>query len=207
MKIQLKNIHHSEQLSEETIAFSASLYINNFKAGTASNRGNGGATDYYGFNERGNQLIREAEAYCKTLPSEKFTAGGKEYTIDSTLENYIDRLLQKHLEQKDLQKFRNKLDKATQQTIAFGIPDQSYTKLRLKFPVDMILAHPNGKNILTDILIRRVKPELKEGELILNTNIPESVLKNAGLKPEQYVKPAETMSIKRNVQKKKGRSI
>jgi hypothetical protein len=207
MKIELKNIQHSEALSEETNAFSASLYINDIKAGTASNRGHGGPTDYHALNERGRQLIKEAEEYCKTLPPEKFTAGGEEHTLDSNLEVYIDNLLQKHLEQKDLQKFRNKLDKAIQQTIVFGIPDQSYSKLRLKFPVDLILAHPNGKNILTDILIRRVKPELKEGEVILNNNIPESILRNAGFKPEQYVKPSESMSLKKRVQKKKGRRL
>jgi hypothetical protein len=207
MKIQLKNIQHSEALSEETNAFTANLYINDIKVGTASNRGHGGPTDYHAFNERGRQLIKEAEEYCKTLPPEKFTVEEKEYTLDSNLESYIDNLLQKHLEQKDLQKFRVKLDNAIQQTIVFGIPDQSYSKLRLKFPVDLILAHPNGKNILTDILIRRVKPELKEGEVILNTNIPESILKNAGFKPEQYVKSAKTMSMKKNVQKKKGRGI
>ncbi len=207
MKIQLKNIHHSEQLSEETNAFSASLYINDFKAGTASNRGHGGSTDYYPLSDHGKQLIKTAEEYCKTLPSEKFTYDGTEYTLDSNLENHIDKLLRQHLEQKDLQKFRSKLNKATQQTIAFGIPDQSFNKLRLKFPVDMILAHPNGRNILTDILIRRVKPELKEGEVILNTNIPESILKNAGLKPGQYVEPAETTLIKKSVEKKKGRGI
>jgi len=207
MKIQLKNIQHSEALSEETNAFSASLYINDFKAGTASNRGHGGPTDYHALNVRGGQLIREAEEYCKTLPPEKFTVEGKEYTLDSNLEGYIDNLLQKHLQQKDLQKFRAKLDKAIQQTIVFGIPDQSFSKLRLKFPVDMILAHPNGKNILTDILIRRVKPELKEGEVILNTNIPESILKNAGFKPEQYVTPSETKPVKKTNQKKKGQGL
>jgi hypothetical protein len=207
MKIQLKNIQHSEALSEETNAFSANLYINDIKAGTASNRGHGGPTDYHAFHERGRQLIQEAEEYCKTLPPETFTAGGEEYTLDSNLEGYIDNLLQKHLEQKDLQKFRAKLDKAIQQTIVFGIPDQSYSKLRLKFPVDLILAHPNGKNILTDIIAKRVKPELKEGELVLNTNIPEKILQDAGLKPEQYVKPSENLPLKKTIQRKKGRGI
>jgi len=207
MKIQLKNIHHSEHLSEETYAFSASLYINDFKAGTASNRGNGGSTDYHPLNDHGRELIKEAEEYCKTLPSEKFTYDGKEYTIDSSLENQVDKLLRQHLEQKDIQKFRNKLEKATQQTIVFGIPDQSFSKLRLKFPVDLILAHPNGRNILTDIIAKKVMPELKEDELILNTNIPEKILQGAGLTPKQYVKPSETMPLKKVSKKKKSRGI
>jgi len=207
MKIELKSIHHSEQLSQETNAFSANLYINEIKAGTATNQGHGGPTDYYGFNERGNQLIREAEEYCKALPPEKFTAGGKEYTIDSTLEIYIDNLLQKHLEQKDLQKFRRQAERAMEKSILVGIPDHSFRTLTFKMPIGILLVHPNGPNILKDVIATKVIPNLKEGELVLNTNIPEKILQDAGLKPERYVKPTETLPLKKTIQKKKGRGL
>ena len=51
MKIELKGIHYSKQLSRETVAFSANLYVNGYKAGTASNQGHGGNTNYWGVSE------------------------------------------------------------------------------------------------------------------------------------------------------------
>lgn len=207
MKIELKNIQHSEALSEETYAFSASLYINDIKAGTASNRGHGGSTDYDALNDRGRQLIREAEDYCKTLPPEKFKSGEREYTIDSNLENYIDNLLTKHLQQKDLQKFRSQADRAMEKSILVGIPNHSFRTLTFKMPIGMLLVHPNGPNILRDVIATKVIPNLKEGEQVLNTNIPENVFKDAGLTPKQYITPSETKPLKKAIQKKKGQGL
>lgn len=100
MKIELKAIHYSEQLSRETAAFSANLYIDGYKAGTASNQGHGGNTSYTPFNEKGKSLIREAEGYCKNLPPEKYTIGGKEHQLDMDLELYIDNLLNSWMKDK-----------------------------------------------------------------------------------------------------------
>ena len=189
MKIELKNIHYSEQLSEETSAFSANLYINGYKAATASNRGNGGPTNYASFDEKGKQLIKEAEAFCKNLPPEKYTVGGEEHQLDMDLELYVDSLLTDYLKKKDLQQFRKKLKKYTGNHIAIGIPDQSFRTLRLKFPIDLLLIHPQGKSVLTDVIKEKVITNLKENERVLNTNIPEEVLKNAGLSKSQYTPP------------------
>lgn len=208
MKIELKNIHFSEQLSEETNAFSANLYIDGIKAGTTSNRGHGGPTDYYPVNEKGKQLIKEAEEYCKGLPPEKFEVEGKEYTLDSNLEQFIDNLLNKHLQEKDLQKFRRQMDKAMEQSIVVGVPDQSYSALKFKMPIGMLVVHPNGPNVLKDVITKRVIPNLKEGERILNTNIPEKILQDAGLKAGQYATPEnDNTSLKKIVQKRKGKGI
>ncbi len=68
MKIELKEIHHSAQLSEETHAFTANLYINGTHAGYAKNNGHGGATYYQAKDEKGKVLIKEAEKYCAELP-------------------------------------------------------------------------------------------------------------------------------------------
>lgn len=58
MKIELKNIHHSPQLSEETLAFTANLYINGTHVGYAKNHGRGGTTHYQAKDEKGKLLIR-----------------------------------------------------------------------------------------------------------------------------------------------------
>lgn len=70
MKIELKNIRHIPALSEETESFTANLYINNVHAGFVKNNGQGESTDYNSNDERGRELIRQAEQYCSGLPAE-----------------------------------------------------------------------------------------------------------------------------------------
>tara|TARA_Y100000004_G_C8870256_1_gene392989 strand:+ start:53 stop:520 length:468 start_codon:yes stop_codon:yes gene_type:complete len=44
--IQVKNVKIHMDMSEETLCFSASVYMNGKRVGTASNRGHGGCNDY-----------------------------------------------------------------------------------------------------------------------------------------------------------------
>ena len=86
MNIELKNISVNRQLSEETCCFSADVYVNYQKAGTARNRGNGEQTIIY-FEDR--QLLAECEAWAKTLPA---VDSGYGFELDMDLEFYIDQL-------------------------------------------------------------------------------------------------------------------
>lgn len=200
MRIELKNIYYSKQLSEETNAFKAALYINGIRAGMAENAGHGGCANYYPLNEKGRALIKEAEAYCGSLPPKKYIVGGKEYQLDMGLELYIDNLLIDYLENKNLQQFRKKLEKYAAKQIVIGILDQSFRTLRLKSPIDLFLIHPQGEPILADLIKEKVIPNMKENEKILNTNIPEKVLKKAGLSANQYILPKT--EIQKNVSQK-----
>jgi len=47
MKIEIKNLKHSPSLSEETLAFTANLYVDGFHAYAVSNHGTGGCNSYY----------------------------------------------------------------------------------------------------------------------------------------------------------------
>lgn len=47
MIIELKNIKVARSLSEETLAFTANLYVNGFHAYAVSNHGTGGCNSYY----------------------------------------------------------------------------------------------------------------------------------------------------------------
>ena len=46
MAITVKNVKIHQELSEETLCFSASVYFNGKRVGVAKNRGRGGCNDY-----------------------------------------------------------------------------------------------------------------------------------------------------------------
>lgn len=173
MKIELKNIHHSPQLSEETHAFTANLYINGTHAGYAKNDGRGGATHYHAKDEKGKLLIRNSEKFCAAL----------------NLEQHIDDLLNNYLQKKELARFNTKLNAAMLKGLVFGIPDHSFQGFLYPIPIRQILAQPKGPATILGDLITKVLPLLTDDNKLLNTNIPESILKAAGLKEELYVTP------------------
>ncbi len=110
---------------------------------------------------------------------------------------------------KDLEHFQKKLKRYTDNHIVIGIPDPLFRTLRLKFPIDLLLVHPKGEAVLTNIIKEKVIPNLSENEKVLNANIPEKVLKDAGLSENQYIQ-TETKLRKEERQKAtrhKGRSI
>ncbi|OOG19659.1 hypothetical protein BWD42_07030 [Sphingobacterium sp. CZ-UAM] len=191
MKIELKTIQHSPQLSEETHAFTANLHINGKHAGYAKNNGRGGATYYLPKDQEGKVLIREAEKYCEGLPPSDHTKnnslGGLSHDMD--LEQYIDDLLNKHIEKKEIAKFNAKMNKVMLKGIVYGIPDKSYSGFVYIMPMIKLLAHPNGPEIVLRDLTEKVLPSLKQGQKLLNTNIPESIIKAAGFREGQYVTP------------------
>ena len=65
MKIELKKIEILEANSDETLCFSARLYIDGAFAATVHNDGQGGANRYY-FED--NKIREEFFSYCRALP-------------------------------------------------------------------------------------------------------------------------------------------
>lgn len=190
MKIELKKIHHSEQLSEETHAFTADLYINGTHAGYAKNNGRGGATYYQAKDEKGKVLIKEAEKYCAELPPRNDEDQLlDDLSWDMDLGQYIDDLLHLYLEKKEIDRFNSKLNKRMLDGLVFGIPDQSFRGFVYPIPMIQLLARPKGPEIVLKDLTEKVLPLLTDGNKLLNTNIPESIIKTAGLNEQQYVKP------------------
>lgn len=193
MKIELKKIKHVPSLSEETEAFTAELYIDGARAGVASNRGYGGNTGYRAFDSAGEKLIRKAEAYCQALPGKVLTGetGMDGHIIPMNLELFIDDLLYTHLEEKERARFSRKLEHDASTTLVFGKPGQSYTQLKFIMTIQQILARPENREPFINAIKHRVLPALKDGDILLNTNIPEDILRDAGLRPDQYRKPRE----------------
>ncbi len=90
--------------------------------------------------------------------------------------------------------------------IVFGIAGESFTTLAFTTPFVKVLSHPKATEIIKNAIINKVLPDLKDGNIILNTNIPENILKEAGLKEEQYVKPLVAIQEKDNLDHRIGQS-
>lgn len=203
MKIELKKIAYNERLSQETNAFAADLYIDGRKAGIASNEGHGGPTNYYATTDQGRALIREAETFCKGQPPIEYPGshGMKPFKVPMDLEHYIDNLLEKYLNEKSVKVFRAKLEKQQSNHVHFGIPDKQAASYKLRVPITELLKYRDGPEWLKGFLTSTVLPEMKPGERILNTNIPEEILLQAGLTQDQYVKKDSSVSEKTTVKK------
>ena len=160
MKIELKSIKFSEAMSEETNAFTANLYINGKKVGYCKNQGHGGCTDYNADSPEDRKTIADAETYCKALPKIKW----KTMEFDQSLESVIDQLLEDWLKAKETKKFERKMLKA----VLVGSPDEdrnSYSYYSFKIP----LAKVNKGHL--QAAINTIKSKLKNGEVIINTNL------------------------------------
>lgn len=183
MNIELKNIKHFPSLSHETEAFTASIYINGKHAGYAENAGHGGETNYYAKDAKGKELIIQAEEFAKSTrdPNDRF--------INMAFEEKINELLYSHLQKKDLEKFNKKLNKIADNGIAFGIPDHSYSYFTFNHSMEKFLSRKEGIDHIKNLIKDKIIPKLGPNERILNTNIPEKLLLDAGLKKGQYDQP------------------
>lgn len=113
-RVTLKSLSINAGLSEETIAFSATVYFDGAKIGHASNRGSGGATqfdpDYAATDvDALKRRITEADAWAKTLsvptPKAFVESLGPEMSMDG-LEDWIDALV---AEEDDIRKAKRQL--------------------------------------------------------------------------------------------------
>lgn len=209
MKIELKKIQHSPSLSEETEAFTANLYINGVNAGYAKNQGHGGPTDYGSYEPAGRELIRQAEEFCLKLPAKEFPAdeGMEAFSLEMSLEHYIDGLLSDHLQKKELARFNRQMEKAMVNGIVYGVAGESYATISYKVPLIKVLEHPKGEETLIKALTEKVIPKLGDGK-VLNHNIPEHIFQKAGLDRSQYIKPTvinEGLSAQRDASRSRGR--
>ncbi|TWI15515.1 hypothetical protein [Sphingobacterium siyangense] len=183
MNIELKNVKHFPSLSQETEAFTASLYIDGKHAGFAENTGHGGSTDYYGKDAKGKVLIKQAEDFAKSFkkPDDRF--------INMAFEEKINELLYDHLQKKEFEKFNRKLAKITAYGIAYGIPNHSYSYLTFNHSMEKFLSRKEGIEHIKNLIKEKIIPKLESDKMILNTNIPEELLLESGLKKGQYTKP------------------
>jgi hypothetical protein len=168
MKIEIKNFKHFPSLSEETYCFTASIVINGVKCGNAKNNGFGGCTDIYSdYTDKGRELIKQAEEYCKNLPPYHVSEFG---TTDMNLEFFIDDLVHAAVMEKAKKQDQKRLIKKTEKAVLYGNDSEYYT-LTFKISVsDFIAKYPQT---LKKHILEFTKKHEGKGYRILNTNIPE----------------------------------
>ncbi len=98
MRIELRKVEYSAQLSEETAAFSAEIWIDGQKAGHARNHGQGGPTLISPMS-----LGQRLDEHGKTLPVET-VAGEPPFVVQPDGEWIVGGLLKDWILRRDLQR-------------------------------------------------------------------------------------------------------
>jgi hypothetical protein len=98
MKLQLKKIKLYNELSEETICFTAELYADGKKVATVKNDGRGGSTDVYFTEGWRSESAQQVIQFAKENPIVYEYPWGK--YEGSQVEDQVDRLLDIWLDKK-----------------------------------------------------------------------------------------------------------
>jgi hypothetical protein len=163
-RVSLKNVKHYPTLSEETNCFTAVVYFDGKKVGECENRGYGGAT-ICRFTSREKEV--EVEAYCKSLPNIIYG----EHTFDSNLEFVLDKCFEDWISEREEKRMQKDFDKG----ICYGTPQSYYiTYFQVggkKISISEVLKRVDGLALLRNSCEKLIK----EGHMILNTNLPFNV--------------------------------
>ena len=147
--IVLKNFKHHDDMSEETLCFSADVWIDGYKAGYAKNGGYGGPTDVSPYDAKGRELIKFASGQIEAMPPEVVEYMGKTLTINSRIDNYIDDLVSKMLEDKEEKRITNWIKKKLPTGIVARNGDEVHY-----FPF-LSRNTPEGKQMIIDVVKRK----------------------------------------------------
>lgn len=169
MTIELKNVKINLSGSEETIMFTADIYLNGKKVGYAKNEGCGGMTNYRAINPDYVSVIDKMEEWCKGLPPHTYPADedSEALTVDMNLEMIIDLLIDKEVQKKEVAAFEKMLKKKMVNHIVAGVPGADSAR---QWKFNRPLAEIASDKLYAEI--DKIKAQLKPGEVILNTNLP-----------------------------------
>ena len=172
MKLELKNVKINEAFSEETLMFKADLYVNGKKVAYANNDGRGGCTFYNTYSQDLRPLLKEAEEFVKALPSKFHTYGERTIEIKSNLEHWIDDVVYAISNKKEIEKHKKKLAKDMLKGICYSknFNENGYKILHWTgYTLEQILNRNEGREVVK----RKIKELVDNGETILNTNLPK----------------------------------
>ncbi len=166
MEIVLKSIKVVKSRSEETICFTAVMYVNGSKTADVSNDGRGGSHNFYIHN---NELFKKAESYTASLPPTDGSFG----PLEMDLELFISMYVGEYLEKKEIEAEYKKMLKLCVNSLCYGKVDFDGNYKIISFKSSTI-ADIKANPILSkklDTLIIETKSKLEEGHIIYNTNV------------------------------------
>lgn len=149
--IRVKNVKIAESMSEETLCFTATVYENDVKIGTAKNYGCGGDT-----------YINLDTPYSETYD-------------EMSLEATVDELVFEIYNKKQAAKLHKKLERDCSKFVCVGRINEHEVSYHMqgfksKLTLAEIVLLTGGLEALQS-LVNRIKSEIKGDEQILNTNL------------------------------------
>jgi hypothetical protein len=163
--------------SEETICFTADIYVDGKKAGHAKNDGHGGSTFYHAY-EGQQSLIEKAEAYCATLPGMILEiTDARKSTLKMNLEHFIDEIIDKEVAKKESAAFNKKAERDMLKYLLFtdapeGQEIKQYATIGWKkVTIEQLVNNVNGISLIKKV----IKEESAKGMRCINTNLPASI--------------------------------
>lgn len=168
MNITLKGVKIFQAMSEESTAFVANLYVDGVKTASMKNQGQGGST--YAQLIYNKDLLEAAEKYTASLPPVK--SDGMDLKMD--LDFYVSIMVDEIVNKKEEEKFQKKLTKLMERSIVVGVPNSGAARCLTSFSVSIPLVIEAAKERFI-AAIEHAKVHMKQGEVILNTNIPDEL--------------------------------
>jgi len=166
IKLELKNIKTFR--GREGYGLNADLLVNGQKVCFVRDAGDGGCFDYDICGDTDEErktnraTLQLVEGYAKSLPKRLY-GGGMEGEFQPDLETLINDLF----EEKEGDKEKKKMIKKMANTLMWGVPNDTTYK-QVKFKMNFVPAH---RVQLQKYIDEKVKPTLKKGEVIFNTNL------------------------------------
>jgi hypothetical protein len=151
MKIELKNIKHSEFASHETNCYEATIYINGKREGLVSNDGQGGCDNVTPW-----QLAQEIDAYAKTLPPVVCEwidpKTGEPFVLEQTHETIFGELLNDWMLDKGLKKKLNsKILFVKEDGKVYETKTQKPAELKLTLSIPRLAERLSAKVVLNNL--------------------------------------------------------
>jgi hypothetical protein len=130
MKIELKNIKVAHSLSEETNAYTATVYVDGQRAFEASNHGTGGCDDFRPLPGYTGPSEAEINAWLKAN-KEPLKSDG--FTLEYDLELLCGDLVDAHIKEQDVKRIRSTFNRMLRDQLV-AIDGQRVVSFGKKFP-------------------------------------------------------------------------
>lgn len=132
MKVELRSIKVYDQMSEETTAFTAEIYVDGKKIGYTKNEGHGGCTDAYPYPEH-HSKFNELCSYLESQPDIVYPEDEyPELSLKCNLEHWIDFQISEYLKERENKKLIKHCETAICYKVIGGYARVSWGKYTIK---------------------------------------------------------------------------